>query len=398
MNKTVNQSAMSDPVAAAAGRPSGSSATRVVFLDGVRGWAALMVVFSHLLPTFLAITTPAYRHWYLTFLSDGNFAVYIFFVLSGFALSIGFLQTGNPRIPVELALRRYPRLTLPIFASCALAYALMKLHWFFNAAASVPAHSGDWLATFYRFEPTLPHFLKFSLYNVFFDYDIAKSYNQVLWTMSAEFYGSMLVFLLCLIFPHLRARWIVLGILAGVMMVANSPMLPFVLGLAISLSFESGVRKAHDRGGMALTTSLGLILATAAYSTISLKGFPTVHDIVVRDTFPMTVFAAVLVFGISLSATVRGFFANPLSRYLGSISFPLYLTHLLVICSFTSYLFLQGTNVHVVFLTSLAACLAAATLFRYVERASIRFARLCSDAIMKRIPVPSSRPAAAAMR
>jgi hypothetical protein len=89
MNKTVNESALNEPVAtaAAAERPAGSSAARVVFLDGVRGWASLMVVLSHLLPCFLAITTPAYRHWYLTFVSDGNFAVYIFFVLSGFALS-----------------------------------------------------------------------------------------------------------------------------------------------------------------------------------------------------------------------------------------------------------------------------------------------------------------------
>lgn len=398
MNKRGNKSALSEPGAVIGENPPRTSATRVVFLDGVRGWASLMVVFSHLLPTFLAITTPAYRHWYLTFLSDGNFAVYIFFVLSGFALSIGFLQTGNPRIPVELALRRYPRLTLPIFASCTLAYELMKLHWFFNAAASVPAHSEDWLGTFYRFDPDIFHFLKFSLYNVFFNYDIAKSYNQVLWTMSAEFYGSMLVFLLCLIFPYLRARSLVLSALAAVMMIFNSPMLPFVLGLGISLSFESGVRKTHDRGAAALAASVGLILATAAYSTISLKGFPTVHDIVVRDTFPMTIFAAVFVFGISLSAPVRGFFANPLSRYLGSISFPLYLTHLLVICSFTSYLFLQGTNVHLLFLASLVACLAAATLFRYIERASIRFARLCSDVLMKRLPVPSSRPATAAMR
>jgi len=370
----------------------------VAFLDGVRGWASLMVVFSHLLPCFLAITTPFYRHWYLTFLSDGNLAVYIFFVLSGFALSIRFLQTGNPRIPVELALRRYPRLTLPIFASCTLAFALMKLHWFFNLAASVPAHSEDWLGTFYRFQPDFTHFLKFSLYNVFFNYDIARSYNQVLWTMSVEFYGSMLVFLLCLMFPYLRGPWIILGILAAVMTMANSPMLPFVLGLMIAMAFETDARKSRDGGTAALAASLALILTTAAYSTISLNGFPTVRDIVVRPTLPSTIFAAVFVLGVSLSAPVRGFFSNPLSRYLGSISFPLYLTHLLVICSFTSFVFLKGWNVHVVFVASVAACLFSATLFRPVERAAIRLARVCSNVLMKRIPVPAARPSVAAMR
>ena len=371
---------------------------RVEFLDGMRGWASLMVVFSHLLPCFLAITTPAYRQPYLTFISDGTLAVYIFFVLSGFALSIRFLQTANPRIPVELALRRYPRLTLPIFASSAIAFALMKLHLFYNAAAAIPAHSEDWLGSFYRFDAGLLHFLQFSLYNVFFHYDVAKSYNQVLWTMSVEFYGSMLVFLLCLIFPYLRGPWIVLGTLAAVMTLANSPMLPFVLGMAIALGFETKARKTRDSGRGALAASLALILATAAYSTISLNGFPTVHDIEVRATLPSTIFAAVLVFGVSISAQVRGFFSNAFSRYLGSSSFPLYLTHLLVICSFASYVFLQGVNVHVVFLMSLAACLVVATLFRVVERASIALARWCSNSLMQRIPVPAARATVSAIR
>jgi peptidoglycan/LPS O-acetylase OafA/YrhL len=206
------------------------------------------------------------------------------------------------------------------------------------------------------------------------------------------------VFLLCLIFPYLRGPWIILGILAAVMTAANSPMLPFVLGLMIAMAFETDARKSRDGGTAALAASLALILATAAYSTISLNGFPTVRDIVVRPTLPSTIFAAVFVFGVSLSAPVRAFFANPLSRYLGSISFPLYLTHLLVICSFTSFVFLKGWNVHLVFVASVAACLFSATLFRPVERAAIRLARVCSNVLMKRIPVPAARPSVAAMR
>ncbi len=370
--------------------PTASGTTsRLVFLDGVRGWASLMVVFSHLVACFLAITTPSYRQLYFTFLCDGTLAVYIFFVLSGFALSIRFLQTGDTRIPVELALRRYPRLTLPIFASCAIAFALMKSNLFFNAAASIPAHSQNWLGTFYLFEPELLHFLKFSLYNVFFHYDVGHSYNQVLWTMSVEFFGSMLVFFLCLIYPFLRARCVVLGILTAVMAIANSPMLPFVLGLGIAQFFTGDARKQRDAGIGAFVTSLALIAATVAYSVISLHGFPTVQDFAVRPTFPSTIFAAVFVFGISISSRVRGFFSNSLSRYLGSISFPLYLTHLLVICSFSSWLFLQGTNTHVILLASLAACLIAASLFRFVERAAIALARRCSDTLMQ--PRPSIR-------
>ncbi len=376
--------------------PPVAATQRVVFLDGMRGWASLVVVFNHLLPCFLALTTPAYRHWYFAFVSDGNFAVYIFFVLSGFALSIRFIQTGNPRIPVELALRRYPRLTLPIFVSSALAYTLMKLHLFFNVAASIPAHGEEWLATFFRFDPTPLHFLKFTLYKVFFEYEVATSYNQVLWTMPAEFFGSMVVFLVCLIFPYLRSPWIVLGIVGGVTLAANSVLLPFVLGVAMAFAFESSARRKYDRSLGALAASLTLIVAAAAYSPISYRGFPTIHAIVVRNTLPTAIFAALFVFGVSLSARVRGFFSNSLSRYLGSISFPLYLVHTLVICSFSSWLFLRGTNVHVVFLSTLAVCLLSANLFKYVERASVRFARVCSDALMKRLPASAEHRTALA--
>ncbi len=367
---------------------------RVAFLDGVRGWAALVVVFHHLLACFLAPTTPAYRHWYLTFFTDGNLAVYVFFVLSGFALSIRFAQTRDPRIPAELALRRYPRLALPIGASCALAYGMWKAHWFYNVAASVPARSEEWLATFYRFDPTLWHFLKFTLYGVFFHYDAAASYNPVLWTMPAEFYGSILIFLLCLMFPYLRAPWIVLGIAGVVMLAMNSLVLPFILGLGIAFAFESSARRKYDLSRGALAASLALIVATAAYSIISFKGFPTIHAIVTRNTFPTAIFAALFVFGVSLSAPVRGFFSNSLSRYLGSISFPLYLTHLPVICSFSSWLFLRGVNAHVILLGSFAVCLVCADLFKHVEQASIRIARRCSDRLMKPLPAPARRLAA----
>ncbi len=357
-----------------------------------------MVVFNHLLPCFLSITTPFYRHWYFAFVSDGNLAVFIFFVLSGFALSIRFIQTGNPRIPVELALRRYPRLMIPIFVSCAFAFAMMKLHLFYNVAASVPAHGEAWLGTFYRFQPGLGHFLKFALYRVFFQYDFATSYDQVLWTMSIEFFGSLLVFLLCLMFPYLRAKWAVLGILTGAMILLHSFMLPFVLGVAMALAYESTTRRKFEHRGWILAFSLVLIAAAAAYSPISYGGFPTVNQIVTRNPLPSTIFAALLVFGVSISARVRSFFSNPLSRYLGSISFPLYLTHFLVIASFTSWMFLKGINVQLLVIATLVACLLAADLFKYVERASIRVARLCSDALMKNVAAPAERRATAAAR
>jgi peptidoglycan/LPS O-acetylase OafA/YrhL len=43
---------------------------------------------------------------------DGPFAVFIFFVLSGYVLSVFAFRAGRRRDAVDIALRRYPRLVL----------------------------------------------------------------------------------------------------------------------------------------------------------------------------------------------------------------------------------------------------------------------------------------------
>lgn len=63
----------------------------------------------------------------LTLLLAGTLAVAIFFVLSGFVLSIGFFKTGDQNIVKKLATGRYLRLMLPAFASVLLALVLIKL-------------------------------------------------------------------------------------------------------------------------------------------------------------------------------------------------------------------------------------------------------------------------------
>ena len=75
----------------------------------------MMVLFSHLVLFFLANSVPVLQGWWFAFISDGNLAVFIFFVLSGFALSVGYIETEKTSVLTSLALRRYSRLAIPIF-------------------------------------------------------------------------------------------------------------------------------------------------------------------------------------------------------------------------------------------------------------------------------------------
>src|SRR5262245_18101207 len=103
---------------------------RFLFLDGLRGWAAVVVLFHHVFVDGLPANDVMADKtlWAKIFLMNGTFAVCLFFVISGFSLSIRFLQTGDERDLARMAAGRYLRLALPIFVICAVTYALLSLN------------------------------------------------------------------------------------------------------------------------------------------------------------------------------------------------------------------------------------------------------------------------------
>ncbi len=352
---------------------------RAAFLDGLRGWGSLMVLFHHLLPTFLWPTTPEFRHWTLAFITDGTLAVHVFFVLSGFALSIGFLETGDRRVIASLALRRYPRLALPILAATLLAWILAASGLMHNAAAA-RANGDGWLGYFYQFDMSFVGALRFSLFDVFFDYDLSRSYNGALWTMPIELAGSFIVFALCMVLREPRWRAAILALAFIVCAATVHGFRAFIIGMAIALFFDTMRHRSHLQGALRLLP-WALFGAAIAYSTLS---SPEGGALVARRTTATLLAASAIVLAVTLSPGLQRSFANPLSRYLGSISFPLYLVHLPVLCSAGSLIFVvlldSGTAPLAAKALTLAATatlsLCVAHLFRHIESASIMASRL----------------------
>ena len=364
---------------------------RVVFLDGIRGWASVMVMLGHLVLWFLGNNVPGMKGWFFGFATDGNLAIFIFFVLSGFALSTGYVQTGKMSVITSQALRRHLRLGIPILFSSLLAYALMKLGWFYNGVAGVVAQNG-WMAKFYAFEPSLFDTVKFSLYDVFVHYDARVSLNAPLWTMSIEFWGSLIVFSICAMVMRLRSRlFILVAIIAYLCINKSLWYVPFVCGMVITVVYHQygfALRRGFRFLGPLL---IGLLVY---YSASTLRGGMFGLPAMIRSDTMNILVACGLVLAAACTAQIKWFFENALSRYLGSISFSLYLTHFIVMCSFSSYLLVKlhtmglsrETSSTINFVASLIVCFVVAHLFRYVEDFAISCSRCFAEFLMGRLP------------
>ena len=107
---------------------------RVTYLDGLRGLACLVVVLDHYLYCYYPSTitgdpTIIHNHFELTLartplnvIYNGDLAVCVFFVLSGYVLSRPYFSAPDKLGFLSIsALKRYPRLVIPMVVVSAIA-------------------------------------------------------------------------------------------------------------------------------------------------------------------------------------------------------------------------------------------------------------------------------------
>ncbi|MFJ8895711.1 acyltransferase family protein [Leifsonia sp. NPDC102414] len=135
---------------------AGAHGRRYRSLDGLRGVAALSVVLYHSLLVVPAVSVlyvertdpaPLTPEWWLfrtpfRLMMPGHEAVLIFFVLSGFVLTLPLLtHRQNPRSILAYYARRILRLYIPVWGAVAFALVLAV------AVPRDPSTGGSWLAT-----------------------------------------------------------------------------------------------------------------------------------------------------------------------------------------------------------------------------------------------------------
>ena len=329
---------------------------RLVQFDGLRGVAALMVVLSHIIVAFRPqmyfgiekSAVPTMQTWFATnpfFVSvNGSFAVYIFFVLSGFVISAS-ADRSRSSLPA-IAVARVIRLSLPCAASLVFTAALINLG--LTSASRAAEIVGHWWIKQLpgSFDNSLPwsNVLKeaFGWY-----YVTGLSYvNGVLWTMRRELLGSLAIYVL-FFFVHRSLCRAVAGLLIFFALV-HWDLEPFYY-----VCFVAGSLLYLARSALARTPSM--IGAAALFAGLILGGKPffappagTFYDgiyqwaVAARSAMYIWPLGALLtVLGVLVWRLATPIFGNAAARFLGRVSFAVYLVHFPLLGAVMTRLFVK---------------------------------------------------------
>lgn len=335
---------------------------RMDCFESIRGLAAFAVLLGHLVIAFwsglyiagapapgahsslihMAARTPLRVLW------EAQWAVSTFFVLSGFVLTLAYFRSGRQGTMSSAAVRRYFRLMIPAAASILFAYVLLKCGWMCNRAAAASLDGAKpsahwWLNIFYNFKPSFRVALKDCFWTSFFGN--GSLYNQNLWTMPVELQGSFLVYTFALLFGKLRNRWLIYTTVSFILVCTHQLfMLNFVLGTILADLFV-WAEKRELRRGMPWPLAVLVVLGAVYLGTLRPTAPISIHGLKLdRMAVYQSIASFLLVGAVAFSPMLRRVLEIRVLRFLGGISFGLYLIHLPVLCSLGTGLFLATHN------------------------------------------------------
>jgi len=378
------------------------------YLEGLRGIAAFVVLLGHLRRTFFEhsyeVLTERYGYWTSSFLEgflNEHFAVWIFWVLSGFVLSLKFHREPDREksrtLLLDASLRRYPRLLLPVLASVLLAWALWTLGAISNHQLADLLQTSDngWLRRFYLHEPELPGALKSAFWDSFIDFDPATTYNVVLWSMEVEFYGSIFLFAYLFLVGKQSYRWLIyLVTIVALQAVSMTAMNAFVVGLWMCEIFvRQETRESTDRGNFLDHYTFLFVLSVPIMMQIGIAQDHELWNLILSTGVTVLVL---------MSHPLRKILSTRVPMFLGKISFGLYLVHLPLICALALPIYQVSGGVAnpitAAWLTSLTmiaiSLLAGWCLWYLADRPAIAFSRSIAKRLQTTSPTPqvSTKP------
>ncbi|KAJ5142818.1 Acyltransferase 3 [Penicillium bovifimosum] len=434
----------------------------IAALDGLRGWACLLVFNFHFLFTytwkvaigwgFAGENFGIHQLPILHMLISGHIMVAIFFVLSGYVLSYKPLKTIRSRSFDQTftalasgTFRRAFRLYIPAIAGILCVFVAVRLG-LYSYSHKVIKEGHTILGTneqhphVYRSLSKQSDDLWVTLATLLNPFDYALYYNYYnphLWTIPLEFRSSLILFVVIMGTSRLKSpvrMAVVSGLIWFCMRYGRWEIPLFLFGMLMAeVDLINGVWEPSTRPPVEddkttihfspskttirisrrkLWISLFFVgLYFGSCPNIGFKWTPlyrwlwhiTPYTYPEPHRFAQTIGAVLIVFAINHSPDIQKLFTNPLSQYLGKISFAFYVVHgpilhCLGYSIMPSIWNLTGKETNfqycLGFLIGWLICLPVAiwlgdVFWRAVDIPSVKFARALEDRLVSKIP-PSS--------
>ena len=298
----------------------------------------------------------------------GREAVFVFFVLSGVALTLSVLggrSQWRAYYPTRLL-----RLYLPVLGAVLVGFLV---------TAAVPRQfepgQSAWMRT-HQFDATPWTFLRDAVLVTG-----TSTLNTPLWSLRWEVFFSLLLPAYVWVALRMRRHWAALAALVVVVVTAGSVLgepallyLPmFMVGVVIAVHVPDRIEAMGSR----LRGAVGWWFFVAAVLGISSSYWAAavLHHHVETITFPVVLAAAALLVVLALAwDPARRVLSSPVFQWTGRISFSLYLTHELVVVSVGQLLPSEILGLTPV-LSSPMALLLAVAFHRAVESPSHRLSQ-----------------------
>jgi peptidoglycan/LPS O-acetylase OafA/YrhL len=362
--------------------------------DGLRGIASLNVALGHFvgafLPSLLYSSYPnvfqpnpnpsaLFNFFHLpifTIFFNGHFAVLIFFVLSGYVLSLPHFEDQNNGV-LKLKRRlwgRFIRLNLPICAAVIISFSFYYSHFYFNKSAGDLSGSTGWLASYFYPNISIVTALREATYSsILFG---NNAFIPPLWTLKIEFIGSLYLLLFYIVKPKNQNLLPVSIALAAIFLYHQLDSIYYLAIFSGSLINRIYLKPAL-RGLFFIT---GFYFGAFQYQSHWFEFLPSFSRWISDPAIDKTTYNAIGAF-LMTTAVINGFgrrfFEMSFIQFLGKISFPLYLIHFVVLCSITCwlYLFFPHNKAFIILnlLLYLLICFIFASIFeKFIDKPSIK--------------------------
>jgi peptidoglycan/LPS O-acetylase OafA/YrhL len=353
---------------------------KLVPLEGLRGIAAAIVVLYHLVLAFTPKGVGVVPHGhgpldviiqFILGLLNGGAAVAVFFVLSGFILSLPFARDRRLSRILVAMLKRWPRLAGLTVLACLFAWVL--IHWsghHYTQAASVIG--SGWLAT-HGNAPISPHRLTWwgavteGLFSAFTTGNVR--FDSPLWTMRIELFGSFAIFLAAPVLFAIGNWWLRIALIGTVMICAGGTypityLSDFLIGTILAMLFAEDRLPVLADWQAWVAGLLAIYLFSFTYEQKLLIHAPLKAIMPAGDTshFIWDAGAALMIIVLLGNPFMRRAFSKGWAVWLGLLSFPIYLLHGPILLSIGATSFLSGLRQYGFAGSAILAALLSITL------------------------------------